>query len=91
MEQLGGTKVLYLNTASRFFQEVHSGPNSTPAVRAALETLLFAIGDRMIETDQLKAFYAHEIAEWSKTLGLALTYLAESMATQANEVTEAVA
>ena len=48
VEQIGGTKVLWLNTASRFFQEVHSGPNSSPPVRAALEILLFAIGDRVL-------------------------------------------
>jgi hypothetical protein len=92
VEQLGGTKVLYLNTASRFFQEVHSGPSSTPAVRAALETLLFSIGDRMLEGgEELKAFYAHEVPEWSRKLELALTYLAESMATHQEEASEAVA
>jgi hypothetical protein len=86
IEQLGGTKVLYLNTASRFFQEVHSGPASTPAVRAALETLLFSIGDRMLEgSNELKAYYAHEIPEWSRKLELALTYLSESISSQQDE------
>lgn len=90
VEQLGGTKVLYLNIASRFFQEVHSGPASTPAVRAALETLLFSIGDRVLEgSDELKAFYTHEIPEWSKKLEVALTYLAERMAAQPDEPAEA--
>lgn len=86
VEQVGGTKVLWLNTASRFFQEVHSGPNSSPAVRAALEILLFSIGDRMLDgREELKAFYAHEIPEWSRKLEYALTQLAQTMAGQTSE------
>src|SRR5690606_12105317 len=86
VEQIGGTKVLWLNTASRFFQEVHSGPASTPAVRAALEILLFSIGDRAMEgRDELKAFYAHEIPEWSRKLEYALADLAQTMAGQQDE------
>lgn len=92
IEQLGGTKCLYLNTSSRFYKEVHSGPTSTPAVRAALETLLFSIGDRMLEgSEELQAFYSHEIPEWSKKLELALSYLADSMAVHEDEPAEAVA
>jgi hypothetical protein len=94
VEQVGGTKVLWLNTASRFFQQVHSGPESTPAVRAALEILLFAIGDRANEgRDELKAFYAHEVPEWSRKLEYALAHLAQSMASHQEEAeaTEAAA
>jgi hypothetical protein len=81
VEQIGGTKVLWLNTSSRFFQEVHSGPGSSPAVRAALEILLFSIGDRVLDgRDELKAFYAHEIPEWSRKLEFALAHLAQSIA-----------
>lgn len=80
VEQVGGTKVLWLNIASRFFQEVHSGPASTPAVRAALEILLFSIGDRILEgREDLKAFYAHEVPEWSRKLEYALAHLAQTM------------
>lgn len=86
VEQIGGTKVLWLNTASRFFQEVHSGVSSTPAVRAALEILLFSIGDRVLDgRDELKAFYAHEVPEWSRKLEYALAHLAQSMAGQQDE------
>jgi hypothetical protein len=94
VEQIGGTKVLWLNTASRFFQEVHSGPASTPAVRAALEILLFSIGDRVLDgRDELKAFYAHEVPEWSRKLEYALAHLAHSMGGQQDdaEATEAAA
>lgn len=76
----GGTKMLFLNTAHRFYKEVHSGPNSSPEVRAALEVLLFAIGDRMLETsDHLRDIYAHEVLEWSKKLEFALGQLAASV------------
>ena len=37
------------STPLRAPQEMHSGPASTPAVRAALEILLFSIGDRAME------------------------------------------
>jgi hypothetical protein len=61
---------------------VHSGPNSTPAVRAALEILLFSIGDRKLEgRDELQAFYAHEIPQWSSKIEFALAHLAQSLTT----------
>jgi hypothetical protein len=86
VEQIGGTKVLWLNTATRFFQEVHSGAASTPAVRAALEILLFSIGDRALEgRDEVKAFYAYEIPEWSRKLEYALAHLAQTMTGQQDE------
>lgn len=86
VEQIGGTKVLWLNTASRFFQEVHSGPSSTPAVRAALEVLLFSIGDRALEgREEVKAFYAHEIPEWSRKLEYALAHLSQSIVVDEEE------
>ena len=49
VEQIGGTKVLFLNTATRFFNEVYAGPESSPTHRWALEVLLFAIGDRILD------------------------------------------
>lgn len=80
VEQIGGTKVLWLNTSSRFFQEVHSSATATPAVRAALEILLFAIGDRALEgREELKAFYAHEVPQWSLKLEFALAQLAQNL------------
>ena len=52
IDMFGGTKMLFLNTAHRFYRDVHSGQNSTPEVRSALEILLFAIGDRVFETSE---------------------------------------
>ena len=80
VEQIGGTKVLWLNTSTRFFQEVYSGPDSSPPVRAALEILLFSIGDRKLDgREELQAFYAHEVPEWSRKLEFALTHLAQNL------------
>ncbi|MDJ0977660.1 MAG: ATP-binding protein [Erythrobacter sp.] len=76
VEQIGGAKALFINKASRFFQEVHSGPKSTPDVRAALELLLFSIGDRILDTkDTQRDWYQFEIGEWSRKLELSLGQL----------------
>ncbi len=80
MDMFGGTKVLFLNTAHAFYKEVHSGPQSTPTVRSALEVLLFSIGDRILETsDHLRDIYANEVPEWSKKLAYALGQLASGI------------
>lgn len=92
VEQIGGTKVLWLNSATRFFQEVYSGTQSSPAVRAALEILLFSIGDRKLEgRDELQAFYAHEVPEWSKKLEFALSHLAQNLMSSESEGTDVAA
>jgi hypothetical protein len=86
VEQIGGTKVLWLNTSARFFQEMYAGPASSPEVRAALEVLLFCIGDRKLEgRDELQAFYAHEIPQWSNKLEFALAHLAQSVSSSQDE------
>jgi hypothetical protein len=74
--QLGGQKILYLNTKHRFFTDVYSGPESTPRLRASLELLLFVIGE--CELDALgdrSLFYRTERSEWSKQLTIALELL----------------
>src|SRR5262249_27078024 len=45
MVQMGGQKVLYLNKAHRFYTDIYAGSISSPSVRAAMEVLLFVIGD----------------------------------------------
>jgi hypothetical protein len=58
-------------------------------VRAALEILLFSIGDRVLDgRDDLKAFYAHEIPEWSRKMEFALAHLAQSIVSQSEELTQ---
>ena len=78
VEQIGGAKCLFINKASRFFQEVHSGPKSTPDVRAALELLLFSIGDRVLEVQNDKQlWYQYEIGQWSSKMEVALGQLGQ--------------
>lgn len=82
VEQIGGTKVLFINTATRFFTDVYAGPESTPTLRFALEVLLFSIGDRVLDAqDELRAIYDHEIPEWSKKLEFGLANMATHVAT----------
>jgi hypothetical protein len=76
--QVGGQKILYLNTAHRFYTDVYAGPDSTPRLRAALELLLWVIGDCELDsTKERRRFYEAERAEWSKILNLALDVLNE--------------
>ncbi|MBV9783702.1 MAG: ATP-binding protein [Acidisphaera sp.] len=80
VDMFGGTKMLFLNTAHRFYRDVHSGLKSTPEVRSALEILLFAIGDRILDTtENLRDIYYHEVPEWSKKLDYALAQLAQGI------------
>ncbi len=76
--QVGGQKILYLNTAHRFYTDVYAGPDSTPRLRAALELLLWVIGDCELEsTQERRRFYETERAEWSKMFNVALDVLNE--------------
>lgn len=89
VEQIGGTKALFINKASRFFQELHSGPKSTPDVRAALELLLFSIGDRMLEAkDVQRDWYQFEIGEWSRKMEFALGQLKQQVASTSDDDAE---
>jgi hypothetical protein len=78
---LGSTKVLYLNRAHRFYSDVYSGPSSTPEVRAALEVLLLAIGDSILDAPEETArVYKVEVPAWSLKLDLALERLTQNVA-----------
>lgn len=79
--QLGGTMMMALNTAHRFYSELYAGPASTPEIRAALEVLLFSIGECINSApDQTRAVYDLELPEWSKRLDFALLQLAQRAA-----------
>jgi hypothetical protein len=73
VEQVGPQKVLYLNTAHRFYRDVYAGEDSNPRLRAALEIVFFAIGVNEIDAveDRL-AFYETERGVWSTRLENAL-------------------
>jgi Histidine kinase-, DNA gyrase B-, and HSP90-like ATPase len=80
VEQIGGSKVLWINTATRFFNEVYAGPDSTPSLRFGLEVMLFSIGDRILDAqDELRSTYSYEVPEWSKKLEFALGLLNSSV------------
>jgi hypothetical protein len=73
VEQVGPQKVLYLNTAHRFYRDVYAGDDSTPRLRAALEIVLFAIGVGEIDAEEDRLlFYETERGAWSTQLELAL-------------------
>lgn len=90
VEQMGGTSTLYLNAAHRFYTELYTGADSTPAMRAALEVLLFSIGDSISSApEQVRAMYDLEVPEWSKKLDYALLQLTRRVSHDDGEVGDA--
>lgn len=78
---LGTTKMLFINRDHRFYQDLYQGPKSSPEVRAALEVLLFAIADSILDAPEETArIYKVEVPSWSTKLDLALDHLAHSVA-----------
>jgi hypothetical protein len=78
VEPVGGQTVLYLNTAHRFYTDVYAGPGTTPRFRAALEIMLFVIGECEIDADgERKLFYRKERMAWSEGLYTGLDRLDE--------------
>ena len=76
VEQVGPQKVLYINTAHRFYKDVYAGPDSSPRMRSALEVVLFAIGSAEIDAEgERQTFYETERGVWSTRLNLALAQL----------------
>ena len=76
VQQLGGQKLLFLNTEHRFFADVYASHDSTPRTRAALEVLLFAIGATELDAnDERQQFYEMERGAWSERLTTALRVL----------------
>lgn len=89
VEQIGGQMILYLNTAHRFYLDVYSGSDSTPYMRAALEVLLFVIGDCKLDANRdARLFYDVEVAEWSTRLDPALDRLDQFMVADEEEPQE---
>ena len=78
-EQLGGQFVIWLNTAHRFYTDVYAGPESTPHLRAALEILLFTLGEAELNSDgDRRLFYQTERQSmWSGRLSVLLDLLSQ--------------
>lgn len=76
------TTTLHLNMAHRFYSELYDGDLSTPALRAALEVLLFSMGDVILEQeDRAQEASIAQIGKWSSRLDHALELLASHMRT----------
>jgi hypothetical protein len=76
VEQIGGLKVLKINMSHRFYTDLYMG--STRRNKAALEVLLFAIGECELDAQgnlDRRTFYAVERAAWSEGLSSALGVL----------------
>jgi hypothetical protein len=92
VDQLGGSTILLLNTAHRFYTELYMGADTSRAMRAAIEVLLFSIGDCINGApEQVRAMYDLELVEWSKRLDYALLQLTQRVAYDDGEVGDATA
>jgi hypothetical protein len=71
-----GVRVLVLNTAHRFYEEIYDGPVATPELRSALEVLLFCIGDVIADgVDGTQTLDNAQLLLWSERLDVALSML----------------
>lgn len=71
-----GARVLRLNTAHRFYDQIYDSALTTPALRTALEVLLFSLGDAILEGPALdQARQQNLLRLWSGRLDLALNTL----------------
>ena len=68
-----------INKNHRFYGDIYAAPQATPALRAALEVMLFAVADHMTRaTGDKEMFYKREVSEWSNTLDEFLHELAKA-------------
>ena len=74
----GGQIVLLVNRAHRFYTEVYAAHEGAPQLRAALEIMLFVMGEAELDANpDRRRFYESERAEWSRVLNTALDRLHE--------------
>lgn len=77
--QRGGQRVLLINKEHPFYTDVYAAPGSTVATRAALELLLWTLGDAEVDAEpdsDRRAFYESERQTvWSPHLKAALLAL----------------
>lgn len=84
-----GARTLHLNTAHRFYDEIYDSKVSTPELRAALEVLLFALGDVMLEGDAAaQARSRRQLGAWSDRLELGLGMLAAHLSRDDEDIWE---
>lgn len=77
--QRGGQRVLLINKEHPFYTDIYAGFGSTLALRAAMELLLWTLGDAEVDAEpgsERRAFYeAERQTLWSPNLKLALDAL----------------
>lgn len=76
IDQVGNQTILFLNTRRRFYMDLYAGPESTARLRAALELLLFVLGECELDAKEDKRnFYETERSVWSILLNTKLDRL----------------
>jgi hypothetical protein len=80
LDLLGAQTILYLNSRHRFFTRLYSAADSTRRLQAALEILLFTLGESVAEAP--KGFDDALRAEWSAQLEVALAFLDQDITLQ---------
>jgi hypothetical protein len=77
--QRGGQRVLLINVAHPFYTDLYGGPDSTPHLRAALELVLWTLGDAEVDaepdSDRRNFYEAERQQVWSPNLKVALNAL----------------
>ena len=77
VEAAEGSCVVFVNMSHRFYSDLYDGELSTPTLRAALEVLLFSMGDVILMEDMPeREHYSTQIEKWSLRLETALDILA---------------
>ncbi len=81
VDRSGGARTLRLNMAHRFFTDIYDAPTATLELRAALEVMLFAFGDVVLNAEGGGAQLVEtSLAPWSRRLDQALDMLATHLA-----------
>ena len=76
VEESSGTCIVYVNMSHRFYSDLYDGELSSPVLRAALEVLLFSMGDVILKEDAtVRESYADQVDKWSLRLETALDIL----------------
>ena len=76
VEGPGSQVNVIINEAHRFFNDVYYGPDSSPRLRAALDCLLFVMGECELDSNEdRQEFYISERVEWSRRFGSVLKFL----------------
>jgi histidine kinase/DNA gyrase B/HSP90-like ATPase len=89
IDRQGAARALHLNTAHRFYVDVYEGPTASPAMRSALELLLFSIGDVILDSSERdQSDHDRQLRAWSRRLDLALAMMSSHLAASGEQEDE---